>query len=290
MSQSFQIPRDKFEVNKQLEAFQTPLDKIDFLEVLSHELRNKLDWMKRKEAAKEPGHKIELSNRQGVLSAEMHVKREIMKLRTEHKKEVERREKLAWPGQNRLLFPVAWDQDTFMNLESQIESKRRKHDWCLWLRQGLMKNEGDDWRFKDNILRQARLDAIDQGETDDEILWCCLSVEQQFVDFLDVQLLKLSIQPHSGRGKRTRPEHHKIIWRAYLYASTKIAENPSAQEVWDTLRADPMMFDPKRILIEDQIDEEEFWYIPHPKTSEKKYSRNSLNSLLSRLKKSPPKI
>ena len=60
------LPRNKSEVDEQLEAFQNPLDKIDFLEVLSHELRNKLDWMKRKEAAKEPGNKIELSNRQGV--------------------------------------------------------------------------------------------------------------------------------------------------------------------------------------------------------------------------------
>ena len=67
MSQSFHIPRDKFEVDKQLKAFQTPLDKIDYLEVLSHELRNKLDWMKRKEAGKEPGNKEELSNRQEVL-------------------------------------------------------------------------------------------------------------------------------------------------------------------------------------------------------------------------------
>ena len=118
MSQSFPIPRDKFEVDKQLEAFQTPLEKMDYLEMLSHELRNKLDWMKRKEAAKEPGNKEELSNRQGVLSAEMHVNREIKKLQTEHKKEVEHRKKHAWPGQNRLLFPVAWDQDTYMNLES----------------------------------------------------------------------------------------------------------------------------------------------------------------------------
>ena len=93
MSQSFPIPRDKFEVDKQLEAFQTPLEKMDYLEMLSHELRNKLDWMKRKEAAKEPGNKQELSNRQGVLSAEMHVNREIKKLRTEHKKELERRKK-----------------------------------------------------------------------------------------------------------------------------------------------------------------------------------------------------
>jgi hypothetical protein len=131
MSQSFQIPRDKFEVDKQLEAFQTPLDKIDFLEVLSHELRNKLDWMKPKEAAKEPGNEIEQSNRQAYLSAEMHVNRKIKKLQTEHKKELERRKKLAWPGHNRLLFPVAWDQDTYMSLESQIETKIRKHDWCL---------------------------------------------------------------------------------------------------------------------------------------------------------------
>ena len=290
MSQSFQIPRDKFEVDEQLEAFQTPLDKIDFLEVLSHELRNKLDWMKRKEAAKEPGNKIELSNRQGVLSAEMHVKREIKKLRTEHKKELERRKKHAWPGQNRLLFPVAWDQDTYMNLESQIEAKRRKHDWCLWLRQGLIKNEGDDWRFKDNILRQARLDAIDQGETDDEILWCCLSVNQEFVDFLDIQKVNPSTQPPTCRGKKATPELHKVIWRAYRFASTTIAENPSAQEVWDSLRADPMMFDPERIIIEDSFNDDEFFYQLPNLSAPKSYKRISLDTRLNLLKKNPLKI
>ena len=92
------LPRNKSEVDEQLEVFQNPLDKIDFLEVLSHELRNKLDWMKRKEAAKEPGNIIELSNRQGVLSAEMHVNREIKKLRTEHKKELERRKNMPGSG------------------------------------------------------------------------------------------------------------------------------------------------------------------------------------------------
>ena len=120
------LPQNRSEVDKQLEAIKTPLDKIDYLEVLSHELRNKLDWMKRKEAEKEPGNKEELSNRQEVLYAEKHVNKEIKKLRTEHKKELERRRKLSWPGQNRLLFPVAWDQDTYMNFESQIEAKRSK--------------------------------------------------------------------------------------------------------------------------------------------------------------------
>ena len=284
------LPQNRSEVDKQLEDIKTPLDKIDFLEVLSHELRNKLDWMKRKEAAKEPGNKIELSNRQGVLSAEMHVKREIKKLRTEYKKEVERREKLAWPGQNRLLFPVAWDQDTYMNLESQIEAKRRKHDWCLWLRQGLIKNEGDDWRFKDNILRQARLDAIDQGETDDEILWCCLSVNQEFVDFLDIQKVNPSTQLPTGRGKKATPELHKVIWRAYRFASTTIAENPSAQEVWDSLRADPMMFDPKRIIIEDSFNDDEFFYQLPNLSAPKSYKRISLDTRLNLLKKNPLKI
>ena len=290
MSQSFPIPRDKFEVDKQLEAFQTPVEKMDYLEVLSHELRNKLDWMKRKEAAKEPGNEIELSNRQGYLSAEKHVNREIKKLQTEHKKELERRRKLAWPGQNRLLFPVAWDQDTYMNHESQIETKRRKHDWCLWLRQGLIKNEGDDWRFKDNILRQARLDAIDQGETDDEILWCCLSVDQEFVDFLDIQKVNPSTQPPTGWGKKTTPELHKVIWRAYRYASTTIAKNPTAQEVWDSLRADPMMFDPKSIIIEDSFSDDEFFYQLPNFSEPKSYKRISLDTRLNLLKKNPLKI
>ena len=222
MSQSFPIPSNKLELEEQLETFQVPLERLDYLQVLSHELRYKLDWMKRKEAAKEPGNEIEQSNRQGYLSAEMHVKREIKKLQSEHKKELERRRKLAWPGQNRLLFPVAWDQDTYMSLESQIETKRRKHDWCLWLRQGLIKNEGDDWRFKDNILRQARLDTIDLGETDDEILWCCLSVDQEFVDFLDIQKVNPSTQPPSGRGKKATPEFHKVIWRAYRMQALRL--------------------------------------------------------------------
>ena len=89
-----------------------------------------------------------------------------------------------------------------MSLESQIEAKRRKHYWCLWLRQGLIKNEGDDWRLKDNILRQARRAAIDQGEPDDEILWCCLSIEQEFVDFLDIQKVNPSTQPPYRPGQK----------------------------------------------------------------------------------------
>ena len=67
-------------------------------------------------------------------------------------------------------------------------------------------------------------------------------------------------------------------------------KSQSAQEVWDALQLDPMMFDPKRILIEDQIDEKELWYYPNHEAEEKKYSRNSLNSMLSRLKKNPPQI
>ena len=102
MSPVLPLPRDKFEVNKQLEAFHTPLEKIDYLEVLSHELRNKLDWMKRKEAATEPGNELEQSNRQGYLSAEMHLKREIKKLQEEHKKDLGRRKKLVWWGRLRL--------------------------------------------------------------------------------------------------------------------------------------------------------------------------------------------
>ena len=220
----------------------------------------------------------------------MHVNREIKKLRTEHKKELERRKKHAWPGHNRLLFPVAWDQDTYMNLESQIEAKRRKHDWCLWLRQGLIKNEGDDWRFKDNILRQARLEAIDQGETDDEILWYCLSVDQEFVDFLDIQKVNPSTQTPTGRGKKATPELHKVIWRAYRFASTTIAENPSAQEVWDSLRADPMMFDPERIIIEDSFNDDEFFYQLPNLSAPKSYKRISLDTRLNLLRKNPLKI
>ena len=35
-SQSFMLPRNRSEVDKQLEAIKTPLDKIDYLEVFSN--------------------------------------------------------------------------------------------------------------------------------------------------------------------------------------------------------------------------------------------------------------
>ena len=175
------------------------------------------------------------------------------------------------------------------SFESQIEDKRRKHDWCLWLRQGLIKNEGDDWRFKDNILRHARLDAIDKGETDDEILWCCLSIGEEFVHFLDIQMVNPSTQLPIGRGKRAVPELHKVIWRAYRNARTSI-EFPSAQEVWDALQSDPMMFDPERIVMEDSFSKDEFFYLIPNSSEPKSYKRISLDTRLNLLKKNPPKV
>ena len=289
MTSSFHIPRVKVEVATQLKDFKTPLEKIDYLEILAYEIRDKLDWMKRHEASVEPGNEIELLRRKDSLSAEREITKQLRDLKSEHKKDFERRYKLAWPEHKRLPFPIVWDQDTYLEWEAPIEAKGRKHDWCLWLRQGLIKNEGDDWRFKDNILRQARLDAIDKGETDDEILWCCLSIGEEFVHFLDIQMVNPFTQLPTGRGKRATPELHKVIWRAYGNARTSI-EFPSAQEVWDVLQSDPIMFDPKRIVMEDSFSKDEFFYLTPNSSEPKSYKRVSLDARLNILKKHPPKV
>tara|TARA_B100001250_G_scaffold275428_1_gene237927 strand:+ start:1742 stop:2611 length:870 start_codon:yes stop_codon:yes gene_type:complete len=289
MTSSFHIPRVKVEVATQLKDFKTPLEKIDYLEILAYEIRDKLDWMKRHEASVEPGNKIELLSRKDSLSAEREITKQLRDLKSEYKKDLERRQKLAWPEHKRLPFPIVWDQVTYLEWEAPIEGKGRKHDWCLWLRQGLIKNEGDDWRFKDNILRHARLDAIDKGETDDEILWCCLSIGEEFVHFLDIQMVNPSTQLPTGRGKRATPELHKVIWRAYRYASTSI-EIPSAQEVWDALQSDPIMFDPERILMEDSFYTDKFFYLTPNSSEPKSYKRVSLDARLNILKKHPPKV
>ena len=289
MTSSFHIPRVKVEVATQLKDFKTPLEKIDYLEILAYEIRDKLDWMKRHEASVEPGNEIELLRRKDSLSAEREITKQLRDLKSEYKKDLERRQKLAWPEHKRLPFPIVWDQVTYLEWEAPIEAKGRKHDWCLWLRQGLIKNEGDDWRFKDNILRQARLDAIDKGETDDEILWCCLSIGEEFVHFLDIQMVNPSTQLPIGRGKRAVPELHKVIWRAYRNARTSI-EFPSAQEVWGALQSDPMMFDPERIVMEDSFSKDEFFYLTPNSSEPKSYKRISLDTRLNLLKKNPPKV
>jgi len=289
MTSSFHIPRVKVEVATQLKDFKTPLEKIDYLEILAYEIRDKLDWMKRHEASVEPGNEIELLRRKDSLSAEREITKQLRDLKSEYKKDFERRQKLAWPEHKRLPFPIVWDQVTYLEWEAPIEAKGRKHDWCLWLRQGLIKNEGDDWRFKDNILRHARLDAIDKGETDDEILWCCLSIGEEFVHFLDIQMVNPSTQLPTGRGKRATPELHKVIWRAYRYASTSIGI-PSAQEVWDALQSDPIMFDPERILMEDSFYTDKFFYLTPNSSEPKSYKRVSLDARLNILKKHPPKV
>ena len=289
MTSSFHIPRVKVEVATQLKDFKTPLEKIDYLEILAYEIRDKLDWMKRHEASVEPGNEIELLRRKDSLSAEREITKQLRDLKSEYKKDLERRQKLAWPEHKRLPFPIVWDLDTYLEWEAPIEAKGRKHDWCLWLRQGLIKNEGEDWRFKDNILRHARLDAIDRGETDDEILWCCLSIGYEFVHFLDIQMVNPPAQLPTGRGKRATPELHKVIWRAYKYASTSI-EIPSAQEVWSAMQSDPIMFDPERIVMEDSFSKNEFFYLIPNSSEPKSYKRVSLDARLNILKKNPPKV
>ena len=289
MTSSFHIPRVKVEVATQLKDFKTPLEKSDYLEILAYEIWDKLDWMNRHEASVEPGNEIELLRRKDSLSAEREITKQLRDLKSEYKKDLERRQKLAWPEHKRLPFPIVWDQVTYLEWEAPIEAKGRKHDWCLWLRQGLIKNEGDDWRFKDNILRHARLDAIDKGETDDEILWCCLSIGEEFVHFLDIQMVNPSTQLPTGHGKRATPELHKVIWRAYRYASTS-NEILSAQEVWDALQLDPMMFDPERIVMEDSFSKDEFFYLTPNSSEPKSYKRISLDTRLNLLKKNPPKV
>ena len=290
MKQSFSLPGNKFEVLDQLKSFQTPLEKIDYLEVLAHDMRDKLDWMKSDEASREPGNELEFLKRNDSLSAEAQVKRQLKALQTEHRKELQRRRKLAWIGFKRLPFPVVWDQDSYLEWEASIEGKHRKHDWCLWLRQGLVQSGDNDWCFKDTVIRQARLDALDKGETDDEILWYCLSIDQGFVDFLEIQKINPITQAPGGRGKKATPELHKVIWRAYRYVCTSLIENPSAQEVWNALKADPMMFDPESIVLEDSLSDDKFFYLLPNLSEPKSYKRLSLDTRLSLLKKNPPKI
>ena len=153
MTSSFHIPRVKVEVATQLKDFKIPLEKIDYLEILAYEIRDKLDWMKRHEASVEPGNEIELLRRKDSLSAEREITKQLRDLKSEHKKDLERRQKLAWPEHKRLPFPIVWDQDTYLEWEAPIEAKGRKHDWCLWLRQGLIKNEGDDLAFQGQYFK-----------------------------------------------------------------------------------------------------------------------------------------
>jgi len=133
MTSSFHIPRVKVEVATQLKDFKTPLEKIDYLEILAYEIRDKLDWMKRHEASVEPGNEIELLRRKDSLSAEREITKQLRDLKSEYKKDLERRQKLAWPEHKRLPFPIVWDQVTYLEWEAPIEAKGRKHDWCLWL-------------------------------------------------------------------------------------------------------------------------------------------------------------
>ena len=92
------------------------------------------------------------------------------------------------------------------------------------------------------------------------------------------------------RGKRVTPELHKVFWRAYIFTDPNTLENHSAKVVWDVLMADPIMFDPKRILIEDSINKYKLFYYPKPGLKRKVYKRSSFDSMLSRLKNNPPQI
>ena len=81
-----------------------------------------------------------------------------------------------------------------------------------------------------------------------------------------------------------------MIWRAYSYVCTSLIENPSAQNVWNALKPDPMMFGPESIVLEDSLSDDKFFYLLPNISEPKSYKRLSLDTRLSLLKKNPPKI
>ena len=96
-------------------------------------------------------------------------------------------EQKSWPGHKRLPFPVAWDRESYNQVEKFIEPTGQKKKWIDWITKNLRDGEYTYWRFKDWVLNAATVDLnfyIENKIIDEEEFYGNPFARNTFKDYL----------------------------------------------------------------------------------------------------------
>ena len=112
---------------------------------------------------------------------------QISALKTEHADIINKRAEKAWPGHERLQFPVVWNRESYNKIEPEIRTAGCKGDWIEWLLANLTEGKEEYWTYEDRIINAAQLDMyyyLDFLEDSFSVSWSCSKINNKFVTFL----------------------------------------------------------------------------------------------------------
>ena len=166
------IPLNLADFKKYTQTFRTKLEQIEYL------VENKLVVQNELEQNKNIGG----NNNALMLEMVDYAENEIKKLGGKPEKWIE--------------YPLVTNVHDFNVRKESMKDEGRLLEWVKWLlnnveppveeNEGIKKDLG--WSYNDRVLRQAKLDCIEQGKEYVELKWEALNLDDDFVDHLERQL------------------------------------------------------------------------------------------------------
>ena len=166
------IPLNLADFKKYTQTFRTKLEQIEYL------VENKLVVQNELEQNKNIGG----NNNALMLEMVDYAENEIKKLGGKPEKWIE--------------YPLVTNVHDFNARKESMKDEGRLLEWVKWLlnnveppveeNEGIKKDLG--WSYNDRVLRQAKLDCIEQGKEHVELKWDALNLDDDFVDHLERQL------------------------------------------------------------------------------------------------------
>jgi hypothetical protein len=166
------IPLNLADFKKYTQTFRTKLEQIEYLAENKLVVQNKLKQNKN------------IGGNNNALMHEMvdYAENEINKLGGKPEKWIE--------------YPLVTNVHDFNVRKESMKDEGRLLEWVKWLlnnveppveeNEGIKKDLG--WSYNDRVLRQAKLDCIEQGKEYVELKWEALNLDDDFVDHLERQL------------------------------------------------------------------------------------------------------
>ena len=164
------IPRSLEELKLQLDELHTFSERLELLNILEHELRDKLQGIKGN-----PFEDVGFSDKasQAIIDSWKDIKSKIPNIRKHLNQELEGKAKgfefNEWRKGRQSPYPLVWNEDKFREYERMIHEAGLLEDWVRWLLRGFSSSINDpdiddSLSFTSSVLNQARIDAENKGE------------------------------------------------------------------------------------------------------------------------------
>jgi len=293
------IPLNLADFKKYTQTFRTKLEQIEYLAEYKLCFQNELEQNKN------------IGGNNNALMLEMvdYAENEIKKLGGKPEKWIE--------------YPLVTNVHDFNVRKESMKDEGRLLEWVKWLlnnveppveeNEGIKKDLG--WSYNDRVLRQAKLDCIEQGKEYVELKWDASNLDDDFVDHLERQLktntdllpsppenkhASVSLYPappenkifetfegkNSSKRKGEKEDHTLIIWEAMQSLDNDLKKEAKPTMIWNYLRKNINKYNTNGVII--SISHDVMTYFESNAT-EGHLTKESFRHAIKRLRENPPK-